>query len=333
VVDTQPVPAISVVMATRNRAGRLARVFECLEAQAIDEPFELVIVDDASTDDTWAQLQRHGASASFPVRPLRRATSGGPGGARNTGWREARAPLIAFTDDDCEPQPRWLATMLDALQRADLVQGPTLPNPSQLDRHGPFGRTLSVTEEGLYPTCNMGYRRSVLEAVGGFDERYRMSAEDTDLAWRARESGALAQWAPEALVYHDVHPSSYRALLRDKVRWDGIPLVVHDHPALRSHLDRGLFWRKSHVPALVAAAGIAIAAGGLVAARTPSTRAVAVAAGVALWQPYVRFRMKVSPLRCSPRKRVALLPATLVADLLEVAVMARGSLRHRVLVL
>ena len=241
-------PAISVVMATRNRATRLPRVFECLAAQDIDVPFELVIVDDASDDDTWLMLEKLAESAAFAVRSIHRDTCGGPGGARNSGWREARAPLVAFTDDDCEPQPEWLATLYRALADADLVQGRTLPNPAQLERHGAFGRTLSVTEEGLYPTCNMGYRRSVLDEAGGFNERYRMSAEDTDLAWRSREAGARSAWAPDALVYHDVHPSSYAALLRDKLRWDGIALVVHDHPALRSYLDHGVFWRKSHCP-------------------------------------------------------------------------------------
>jgi glycosyltransferase involved in cell wall biosynthesis len=326
-------PVISVVVATRDRADRLPRFLACLEAQRFDAPFEVVFVDDASVDDTVAVLDRLASTSALDMRCLHREVSGGPGGARNTGWRAARAPLVAFTDDDCEPQPEWLATVYRALATADLVQGRTLPNPAQVAAHGPFGRTLSVTEEGLYPTCNMGYRRAVLEKMDGFDERYRTSCEDTDLAWRARESGAVARWAPEALVYHDVHASDYRAYLRDKLRWDGVALVLHDHPILRKHLHLGVFWKRSHLPALAAAAGTLVAASALASRRSWPTRFASLVAGAALCQPYVRFRTKTVPLKASPRRRVVLLPAALAADLFEIGVMAAASARHKALVL
>jgi GT2 family glycosyltransferase len=252
--------------------------------------------------------------------------------ARETGWREARAPLIAFTDDDCTPTPGWLAALVEGLEQADLVQGRTLPHPDQLAAHGPFGRTLSEEEEGLYPTCNMGYRRTVLERVGGFDPRFMITCEDTDLALRARESGATSAWRPDALVYHDVHGSDYRAFLRDKLRWHGVALVVREHPSLRSKLHHGLFWKRSHAPALLAAGGIVLAAAG--ATRSGRGRGLAIVVAATATVPYVRFRTRVAPLRgVGPRRRLALLPLALTGDLLEVGVMAAASVRYRTILL
>jgi GT2 family glycosyltransferase len=160
-------------------------------------------------------VQRLAAASSIPVTPVKRTSRGGPGGARNTGWRAAQAPLIAFTDDDCTPEPTWLSSMYAALQEADLAQGRTLPRHDQVEAGGPFGRTLRVEEEGLYPTCNMGYRRAILEAVGGFNEHYTLTCEDTDLAWRSKEHGASSAWRPDAVVRHDVHRGRYVEHLKD----------------------------------------------------------------------------------------------------------------------
>ena len=101
----------------------------------------------------------------------------GPAAARNAGWHAALGQLVAFTDDDCVPQPEWLATLAAALQVADIAQGCTLPDPAQEHLLGPFARTMDVrSETGYYQTCNVGYRRSVLEAVGGFDDDLRQAA-------------------------------------------------------------------------------------------------------------------------------------------------------------
>jgi glycosyltransferase involved in cell wall biosynthesis len=325
-------PVISIVTATRNRAGRLAEFVASIEAQQVDVPFELVLVDDASTDQTWEKVQCLVATSSVPISPSRRSQRGGPGGARNTGWRAAQAPLIAFTDDDCTPDPTWLATIHAGLVQHDLVQGRTLPRAEQIAAGGPFGRTLRVEEEGLYPTCNMGYRRSVLESIGGFNEDYTLTCEDTDLAWRAKEHGATTAWLPDAVVRHDVHAGRYVDHLKDKVRWDGVALVVRDHPALRSHLSHRVFWKQSHPPALAAGAGVALAAHALVRWRGPA-RLAGVAAGLALGGPYVRFRTKVAPLPTGRKRNVALIPAVLVADWLEIGVMVAASAKHRSIVL
>ena len=322
-------PTVTVVVATFGRPDRVARLLDALAAQTYDAPWEVVVVDDHSSEADWAAVQRHAAASPLPVRTIRRDTNGGPGRARNTGWREARAPLVAFTDDDCTPTPGWLAALVRELGHAGLVQGRTLPHPDQLPGQGPFGRTLVEEAEGLYPTCNMGYRRDVLVAQDGFDDRFVISCEDTDLALRAKDAGAASAWAPDALVYHDVHPSDYRAFVRDKLRWHGVALVVRQHPELRTKLHHRVFWKASHPPALLAVAGMV---GALTLARRRRGAAMVVAATAAA--PYVRFRTSVAPLPgVGARRRLALVPLVLAADVLEVGVLAAASVRYRTFVL
>jgi GT2 family glycosyltransferase len=263
-----------------------------------------------------------------PIALRRLEQQSGPATARDVGWRAAKAPLVAFTDDDCVPQPGWLRALVDGLTHADIVQGQTLPDPVQRADHGPFSRTLEVTgESGFYQTCNMGYRRAVLEGVGGFDRSYRYPAgEDVDLAWRAIEAGASTRFVPDALVHHDVRPSSLLTHLRDTRRWEGIVLLVRRHPDLRRMFHRRWFWKPAHPPAIAALAGLL-----LVAASGGSGRRRV--AGLALLAPYIRYRTRVLPIHPGRRRRYVYVPAGLVSDLAEVGVLAAASARYRTLLL
>lgn len=314
---------ICVVVATFGRSALLPRLVAALEAQVGAPPFEAVLVDDASRDDSWPLLQRLAATRPW-LRVLRQPRNAGPATARNVGWRATDAPWLAFTDDDCVPAPGWLAALAVGLHQADLVQGRTLPNPDQLAACGPFSRTLRVeAPDGLFQTCNLGVRRATLQRTEGFDERFRHAAgEDTELAWRAIESGARTAFAAGALVHHDVRPSSLRAALADTPRWGSVVLAVSTHPGLREKVHSRWFWRASHPPAMLAVLALAVAAG---------TRR---AAALTLLAPYARHRLRVDPLPSTgPRRRLALLPAALLLDATEVGVLAVASARHRTLLL
>src|SRR2546429_4258884 len=100
-------PRISVVVSTHNRAASLPRLVASLEAQDGVHPFEAVIVDDCSTDETWEVLQDLARRTAIPMRFLRTPVNSGPAGGRNLGWRAARPPFVAFTDRDLRPQPAW----------------------------------------------------------------------------------------------------------------------------------------------------------------------------------------------------------------------------------
>lgn len=313
------------MVATHGRAALLPRLVGALERQEGAPAFEVVLVDDGSPDDTWATVQRLEAGSTPPVRGVRMPGQSGPAAARNAGWRAARGPLIAFTDDDCMPQPKWLATLAAALAEVDIAQGMTVPDPAQRHLLGPFARTMEVRwESGYYQTCNVAYRRSVLEAVGGFDDDLRQAGEDIELAMRARAAGATTTFCDEAVVHHDVRPSSLRAHLRGTRRWGGIVLAVRKEPAIRERLHHRVVWKRSHPPAVAAAAGLVAIAMGGGAIR---------AAGAAALLPYLRHRLVVAPLPHTNRKdRVLLLPAALIADLAEVGVLTAASARYRCIV-
>src|SRR5438874_10808299 len=116
-------PALTVVVATHQRRRSLRRLVDGLEQQEDAPPFEVVVVDDGSTDGTAAELEHLIAEASFPLAVVRLDRNRGPAAARNVGWRRAAAPFIAFTDDDCAPGPGWIAALTSRLGEADAVQG------------------------------------------------------------------------------------------------------------------------------------------------------------------------------------------------------------------
>jgi glycosyltransferase involved in cell wall biosynthesis len=304
-----------VVIPTRNRAARLKALLDSLAAQAAPE-FEVVVVDDGSTDATARVL----AEPPMPVRAVR-GPGRGPAAARNLGWRAARGRVVCFTDDDCRAAPGWVAALLDAVGGADamIAVGRTEPEPSDAGRQSAYTRSNLVT--GLnrdFHTCNIAYPRALLERLGGFDESFRHPAgEDTELAWRALESGAAPRFADGALVWHAVHDVGWAELVK-RARWrTDVPRLVRRHPGLRHHMHRGIFWKREH--ALLAAALIGIALGRF-------TRG----ASLALALPYVRF---CRGLHGSYAGTLAHLPAQLAVDGAEVAALVVASARERTLVI
>jgi glycosyltransferase involved in cell wall biosynthesis len=303
-------PEVSVVVATRDRPARLAALVDALAVQAgVDS--EAIVVDDGSEE-------------RVPERPALRVVrldrSRGPAAARNAGWPLARAPLVAFTDDDCVPAPGWLRALVAAHRRAPgaVLQGRTEPHPAELHRLGAFSRSQLVTGLGVhFQACNIAYPRQLLEQLGGFDESFAHYAEDADLAWRALGGGAEAEFVPDALVHHAVHDAGALALLRDAPRWSGAVRCFARHPDMRSAFRHRVFWRASHEDLLLAAAGLGLRA------RTRG-------ASLALCLPYLR-RMRTQ--HGSWPGTLAALPAHAVIDLAEIGAMLRGSVRFRTLVL
>lgn len=312
-------PAISVVVATRDRCERLTRLLAALAGQTLaSDRFEVIVVDDASTDRTPEVLADAARSGQLAVTVLR-GEGRGPARARNLGWPRAAGPVVAFTDDDCEPQPRWLEELLAAMESPEsFVQGVTLPNPEESDRMGAFSRTLDVRELGpWYPTANIAFPVALLAEIGGFDEAYPApGGEDTDLAWRAIEAGGVPRFAPDAVVWHAVSDLGPVGRLRVAWRWAPAVRVFRRHPQLRRELYLGIFWKRSHASLLLMALGCALGR------RVPPALLLAV--------PYLRelrVRMAVE------RAPVACAPFYPLHDAVEIAAMVRGGARAGVPIL
>lgn len=317
-------PAVSVVVATRDRSARLERLLEALARQEGPGPFEVVVVDDGSRDATSDVARAISRRVPYDLKVITSPVSSGPAGARNTGWRAARGRLIAFTDDDCRPDEAWLARIVEGLADADIVVGRTRPPEDQRDRIGPFSNYVDLDHNSSFATCNIGYRREVLESLGGFDQVHFLYpyGEDTDLGFRARKAGFDDRFAEGAVVWHDVHPSSFRNYLRSLRRLDGLVSLVARHPEARGYMNAGLFLRGVDKAVVIAWASAAV-----VAARPRRPLAwglAAVAAGLYVWQ-WDRSR----PPARSRGEWVTSVPLAFVADSWSVLVLIRGSLRWK----
>ncbi|MCU1602716.1 MAG: glycosyl transferase family 2 [Frankiales bacterium] len=310
-------PAVSVVCATYRRPDALGRLLGALAAQDLDEPFEVIVSDDGSGD--LARTRALVETSPLDVRLLEHATNRGPGAARNDGWRSARAPYLAFTDDDCQPTPGWLRAGLERVRQGGvIVVGKVDPDPAQQDKVGPWSRSLTIRDARFMQTANTFYARADLEAVGGFDEVFRNGGEDTDLGMRVlAQLGRQRVFEPDAYVLHDVHPGTARSLARSSAtRWTDLPLVLRRHPEMRAATHHGVFWKRTHPATL-------LALGGLVATPLSPLTALLVA-------PWVVDRAWRNPV---PGSRLRSLPGTFLVDSAEVVGCVRGSVRHRSLLL
>lgn len=312
-------PAVTVVVACRNAAETLSRTLAALLAQVTDLDYEVVVVDDGSTDGSAELAEAVGP----PVRVLRQDALG-PGPARNRGVAEARSPLIAFADADCFPEPGWLAEGLAALADADLVQGRVVPDRSVTA--GPFDRTIRIEHESdLFETANLFIRRELFERLGGFEliiepRRGKALAEDVWLGWRARRAGARVAFARDAVVQHAVFRRGPVDYLRERGRAGHFPAIVARIPELRAHtLFLHLFLTRRSASFDFAITGLAVTG---VTGTWPFAAAALSYATIIAGQA---FRAR--------RRGPLVATVGVIADLVTLAALIAGSLRARALVL
>jgi GT2 family glycosyltransferase len=311
---------ICVAVATRGRPARLSRLLDSLEAQTLGpERFEVVVAVDGPDPATERLLTDRAASTGLALRTVVLPSPGGPATARNAAWRLSGAPVVAFTDDDCEAHPEWLETLAGAAHShpGAVIQGPTVPNPADRNAEGPFSRTQRITEPGpWFQTCNIAYPRELLERLGGFDERFTEAAgEDVDLGWRAAGAGAPLCWTGEARVLHAIDDLGPHGFLRQARRGADSARVYSLHPELRRMVAyRRIFWKRSHARLLLALAGL------LLARRLPPA--------LLLTLPYAKgLRGRAAERGGSA---AALVPWLIAYDVIDVTTAMRGSIRHRV---
>ncbi|MBI5248443.1 MAG: mycofactocin biosynthesis glycosyltransferase MftF [Desulfomonile tiedjei] len=203
-------PFVSIVVAVYNRAGEIG---SCLESLLnLDYPrskYEIIVVDDASDDDTPSVVSQ------FDVKLLRQNRNGGQSAARNAGVAQANGEIVAFIDSDCTAEPEWLRELVPYFQdsRNALAGGyvDSYYRESVLDRFEAtksplnMGQDLVVgsgEESDFYvPTCNMLVRREVYLTAGGLDEELRVG-EDVDFCWKLKENGHRLIYVPKGRIRH-----------------------------------------------------------------------------------------------------------------------------------
>lgn len=269
--------AVSVVVPTCGRLDLLDRCLDALTGQTLDSHrYEIIVVDDNPDHNTlhlvagWrARTALRGARIVYVANP----GPYGPAAARNRGWRTARAPVIAFTDDDTVPAPGWLEYGLDAFDdTVDVLCGriemplPAVPTDYQ--------RNASELQTAEFVTANCFCRKSVLEALDGFDERFSLAwREDSDLHFRLLNMHANIARSPHALVVHPVRPAPWGVSLLQlkKISFDA--LLYKKHPELyRKKIGAARRWDYYAIVAALLLALLGMAAG---------NRPLAIAAGAA----------------------------------------------------
>jgi len=309
----------SVIVPARDAESTLPRTLEALAAQDLQQPFEIIVVDDGSSDGTAAAAR----SAPGPVTVLQQAATG-PAAARNAGVARSSTRALAFCDADVYPTRSWLREGLAALESADLVQGRVLPDPSA--EVGPYDRTLWIEfEVGLYETANLFVTREAFDLAGGFEEWLRPEigkamAEDVLFGWKARRNGARTTFAPAALAHHHVFARAWRDYAGERRRLRYFPAMAAKVPELRE----AFFYRRLFLNRRSAALDLAVA--GVLAAALVRSPLPALAAA-----PYGSIVARRA--RGFGRRAIGVAAADVAADLVGLAGLVQGSARYRSLLL
>jgi len=192
---------VSVIIATKDRASYLEAALRSLSQQSGAPPFEVVVVDNGSTDATAQTIKDAQAAYPFEIRTIFEERPN-RGAARNRGIAEASAKLIVFIDDDVWAPPGFLAAHVAAHEGHGTfaVSGPIINVPSY--EEGPKPSVANYSRAFLC-TCNVSIPRETRHWVKGFDEQFDLYGwEDTELGVRLRENGVRAKFAWDAYLYH-----------------------------------------------------------------------------------------------------------------------------------
>lgn len=225
-------PAVSVVIPAHNAATTLPACLDALRHQVGGPPdYEIIVVDDGSTDDTAAIAEAAGAR-------VERTAHGGAASARNRGVAVARGSLLLFTDADCEPMPDWMARLVAPFADPSVVgargvyrtrQRSLVARFVQLEYEDKYRLLKPLQDIDFVDTYSAAYRREAFVQGGGFDPSVRF-VEDQDFSFRLANRGYRLVFVPDAIVYHR-HAASLWAYVSKKFRigfWKA--RIVRTHP-------------------------------------------------------------------------------------------------------
>ncbi len=313
-----------MVIPTWDRETRLAFALEALADQTLErDRFEVIV---ARAEGSRGPLAR--APEGLNVRFLEGA--GGPASRRNLAWRQSRAPLVAFTDDDCRPAPEWLAALCEAAAEAPeaILQGRTEPDPEERHLLTGLARSIEVTSPSAwFETCNIAYPRALLESVDGFDEGFdECWGEDTDLGLRSARRGARLVYLDRALAWHAVVGRSLPAAVAQARRREWQAALIARHPELRSELRWRVAANETHLTLPLMLAGLA---------AVQRRRRVL---GAAMCAPYLArataSHLAQAPLSLRSLARLAVhIPPATIVGIAEITATVRGAIRHRTLLI
>jgi len=231
---------VSVVIITYNHAQYLHDCIAALLNQTYPD-FEIVIIDDSSTDNTSQIVDSY---KTDKIRYVVNTEKKGLAALRNQGIMESSGEYVFFTDADCEPVVNWIDAGMSLFHDDDCaaVEGKTIAE------HQNFGASSHFVENtvgGQYQTCNIAYRRDVLIRFGMFNEKYSVAYEDVDLAIRIKKEMSIS-FSKHMIVFHKLVPWSIKGLLSNALRAKYKVLLIKEH-----HLDSALTYKIMEINSLV----------------------------------------------------------------------------------
>lgn len=226
-------PKFSVIICTRNGQERIA---SCLDAcRNIDYPdFEIIVVNDGSTDQTTAILDQENGITAYHLAPC------GLSAARNHGALKSAGDILAYTDDDCQPDSQWLTWLARAYSESDYaaIGGPNLaPLPDSrslaLTTAAPGAPThvmLDDTTAEHLPGCHLSVKKSAFDHIGGFDPIFQTAGDDVDFCWRLRDHGHSLGFSGASFVWHHRRATPTKYLKQQSGYGKAEALLYKKHP-------------------------------------------------------------------------------------------------------
>jgi len=229
----------SVVIPVHNGSRTIASCLNALLSQRFKGKYEIIVVDDGSTDNTADIVRR------FKKVKLIKQKQAGPAKARNNGAKRARYEIVVFTDADCVPTKNWLREMLKPFADPNVaaVQGAYKTKQSsfmarfiQVEIEHRYAKMLKAKELDWIGSYSAAYRKDIFLKEGGFDEKFpKASGEDPELSYRLHKKGYKLVFNPKAIVYHR-HAESLIHYLRKKFQhayWRVLLYKIHKEKMVR----------------------------------------------------------------------------------------------------
>lgn len=238
---------ISIVVPTYRRAPLLSKCIIALSQQSFPkEDFEVIVISDGPDDETATVISSLTETTAINIKYLSLPEIRGPAAARNAGWKNAKGKLIAFTDDDCLPDPKWLTHLWQHFESIDVeplamsgkIVVPVSEEPTDYEKNT---QNLETAE---FITANCACSASALEITGGFDETFSMAwREDSELQFKLLEYKVPIEHVPAAVVIHPVRRAPWGISLREQRKTMFNALLYRKYPRLyRNKIQRRPVW-------------------------------------------------------------------------------------------